>query len=250
MAQAPVFLIGGGWNEAAFPLTYGRFAAAAAARNDIAPRIACVLLDDENRDASFARSAAAFSTVGVPAVDPIFVSSERPLRLEDLAAADGVLVGGGLTPAYHDAIVPHATTWLPVLLERGVPYAGFSAGAMIAPTRGIIGGWRLRRGDRDIAICAEDVGEDEEALDIRHGLGLVPFAVDVHASQFGTPTRLLHAVRSGLVGDGWAVDEDTMLEVAAGRITVRGLGSAYRVRPSRGSLAVDILGDGEQATVA
>jgi hypothetical protein len=38
------------------------------------------------------------------------------------------------------------------LLDRGAPYAGFSAGAMIAPDRGIIGGWRPRRGV-DLAVC-------------------------------------------------------------------------------------------------
>ena len=77
----------------------------------------------------------------------------------------------------------------------------------------------------------------------------MPFAVDVHASQYGTPTRLLHAVRTGSVAEGWAVDEDTMLEVAGGRVIVHGLGSAYRVRPAGGSLAVEILGDGEHRDV-
>lgn len=129
------------------------------------------------------------------------------------------------------------------MVERGIPYAGFSAGAMIAPTHGIIGGWKLRRnGNDDLAICSEDVSEDREYLDIRPGLGLVPFAVDVHASQYGTTTRLLHA---GLVPEGWAIDEDTAIEVTSGKITVHGLGSAYRARPTvdsgTTSLTVDIL---------
>lgn len=37
---------------------------------------------------------------------------------------------------------------------------------------------------------------------MRPGLGLVPFAVDVHASQHGTPTRLMHAIDAGLVQEG------------------------------------------------
>ncbi len=243
MARGPVYLIGGGWIEAAFPHTYGRFAASVRGNGGL--RIACVLLDGAERDAYFARFAAALSAVGVVDVYPVFVSRNRPLRATDLDDAAGVLIGGGLTPAYHDAIVPAAGSWLPSLLDRGVPYAGFSAGAMIAPAGSIVGGWKLRRAATDLAICSEDVGEDEEYLDVRTGLGLVPFAVDVHASQFGTLTRLLHAVRAGLVAEGWAIDEDTMIEVSGGRIAVRGLGSAYCVRLGSGSLTVEILGAGD-----
>jgi len=110
MAPGPVFLLGGGWNEAAFPLTYGRFVAAVRAGGGT--RIACVLLDGDERDAYFARSAA-LAAGGAADVVPVFVSPERPLRAEDLATASGVFVGGGLTPAYHDAIRPTADTWLP-----------------------------------------------------------------------------------------------------------------------------------------
>lgn len=67
---------------------------------------------------------------------------------------------------------------------------------------------------------------------MRYGIGLVPFSVDVHASQWGTITRLIHAVRTGAVSDGWAIDEDTALEVTRGEVTaVHGLGSAYHVTP-------------------
>lgn len=243
MAPGPVFLLGGGWNETAFPLTYGRFVAAVP--DGGAPRIACVLLDGEERDAYFARSAAALAAGGAADVFPVFVSPERPLRADDLAPANEVLVGGGLTPAYHDAIRPTAETWLPWLRDRGIPYAGFSAGAAIAPERGIGGGWKLRRGADDLVVCSEDVSEDEEYLDVRPGLGLVPFAVDVHASQWGTLTRLLHAVRTGLVPEGWAIDEETMIEVSDGTIAVHGLGSAYRVRGAADALRVEILGAGD-----
>ena len=244
--QGSVFLIGGGWTTAGFAHTYGPFVASVTANGG--SRIACILLDDDedDRDAYFARNVTAFAAVGFTGLDPVFVSSTRPLMESDIAGADGIFVGGGLTPDYYDAIVPSAGTWLPAMIERGIPYAGFSAGAMIAPAHGIIGGWKLRRdnGD-DLAICSEDVSEDEEYLDIRPGLGLVPFAVDVHASQYGTPTRLLHAVNAGLVPEGWAIDEDTALEVISGKITVHGLGSAYLARPTATpSLTVDILTHG------
>ncbi|HEV2065757.1 MAG TPA: Type 1 glutamine amidotransferase-like domain-containing protein [Thermomicrobiales bacterium] len=237
MASGSVFLLGGGWDDAAFPQTYGRFTAAV---GNGSPRIACVLLDVIDRDAYFERSAAAFASTSAADVYPVFVSPHRPLRPADLEEASGVLVGGGLTPAYYDAIVPSAADWLPMLVERGIPYAGFSAGAMIAPSQGIIGGWKLRHGSADLVICSEEVSEDEEYLEIRPGLGLVPFAVDVHASQYGTPTRLLHAVRAGLVPEGWAIDEETMIELRDGEVTVSGLGGAYHVRKVDGQIVVDI----------
>jgi cyanophycinase len=247
VAHGPVFLIGGGWDEAAFPRTYGRFVAAV---GDGAAPIACILLDHDERDAYFARSVAAFAAVGATGLVPVFVSPHRPLTAADVRGVSGIFVGGGLTPEYYDAIVPAAGAVIRGLVEAGVPYAGFSAGAMIAPVDGIIGGWKLRKGDDDLTICSEDVSEDEEYLDVRQGVGLVPFAVDVHASQYGTPTRLLHAVRAGAVQDGWAVDEDTMIVVEDGRITVSGLGSAYRVHPAGEALAVTILGHGDASDVS
>lgn len=130
-----------------------------------------------------------------------------------------------------------------------MPYAGFSAGAMIAAADAIVGGWKLRRGDANLAICSEDVSEDKEYLDVRQGLGLASFAVDVHASQYGTPTRLLHAVRSGLVPEGWAIDEDTMVAFVNGGVSVHGLGGAYHVRPDGESLAVTFLAHGDRRAV-
>lgn len=237
-----MFLIGGGRDERGHASTYGPFASAAG-RSGRA-RIACVLHDIPERDPAYGFWVAALGRAGVRETFPVFVSRDRPLRLADLHGATGILVGGGLTPAYHDAIAPTSGEWLPWLHDNAIPYVGYSAGAMIAPDLGIIGGWKLRRGDHDLVICSEDVSEDEEHLDIRRGLGLVPFAIDVHASQYGTPTRLMHAVQAGLVTEGWAVDEDTMLEVTDDMVKVHGLGSAYHVRPGADTLEVRILGSG------
>ena len=106
----------------------------------------------------------------------------------------------------------------------------------MAATRAIVGGWRL--GGRD--VCAEEAGEDLDELAVRDGLGLVPFAVDVHATQWGTLTRLLHAVGAGLVAEGWAIDEGTVLVVDDGAVRVAGLGSAYRVAPREGEVVVSV----------
>ena len=241
MTRASVYLMGGGWNEAAYPRTYGRFAAAASKSGQA--RIACVILDGEDREMHYGWAAHAFSIVGVRETYPVYVSGADPLLWNQLEGATGIFVGGGLTPAYHDAMVPSAASWLPGLVERGVPYAGISAGAMIAADRAIVAGWKLKRGDTDHAICSEELAEEADQLDIRSGLGLAPFAVDTHASHYGSPTRVMHAVNAGLVDEGWAIDEETMIELIDGVPRVRGLGVAYRIRRSGGSLKVDIAAD-------
>jgi cyanophycinase len=246
MTHGPVFLIGGGWTQDGFAHTYGPFVAAVTA--NAGSKIACVLLDEEEdeRDAYYARYVAAFARIGFTGLKPVFVSPTRPLQESDLDGVDGIFIGGGLTPDYYDAIVPSSADWLPAMVTRGIPYAGFSAGAMIAAKDAIIGGWKLRRDEgNDLVICSEDVSEDLEYLDVRPGLGLIPFAVDVHASQYGTPTRMLQTVKVGLVSGGWAIDEDTAIEVSSGQATVHGLGSAYRARPTGDSLAVEILEHGD-----
>ena len=149
------------------------------------------------------------------------ISKHRPPARGDFDGAGGVFVAGGWTPGYHEALVAAGTGWLPPDLV----YAGFSAGAAIAGRWAIVGGWRLG----ELAVCADEAGEDLEQLTVLPGLGLVPFAVDVHATQWGTLTRLAHAVRAGLAPDGWAVDEGTVLSCDGERVRVEGLGFAYHV---------------------
>jgi cyanophycinase len=147
-----------------------------------------------------------------------------------------VYVAGGWTPGYREALAAAGSAWLP----RDVPYAGYSAGAAVAATDAIVGGFRR---DDGRAICAEEAGEDLEALTVRPGLGLVPFAVDVHATQWGTLTRLVHTVDAWLAPEGWAIDEGTALVVGDGADPrVEGLGSAYRVaRAGAGTLAITVV---------
>jgi cyanophycinase len=76
--------------------------------------------------------------------------------------------------------------------------------------------------------------EDLEEVTLVEGLGRVPFAVDVHAAQWGTTSRALSAVRSGLVEEAWAVDEHTALVVADGG-TPEVVGSGAALHLSRTS---------------
>jgi cyanophycinase len=211
--MAPLFLIGGGRDDAQVRASHAPFVAACGD----GPIVAFALEEPE-------RWRAALQLAGARAVRSV----DAPPTADDLAGAAGVFVGGGLTPDYQEAL----RAWR----APDLPYAGFSAGAAVAASRAIVGGWRL--GGR--AICAEDAGEDLDELAVRDGLGLVDFAVDVHATQWGTLTRLVHAVAAGLVPEGWAIDEGTVLVVGDGPPRVEGLGSAYRVAPQDGAVAVSV----------
>ena len=212
--MAAVFLIGGGRDDAQVRASHAPFVAACGG----GPIVAFALEDPE-------RWEGALRLAGATDVRCLL----EPPSAEDLAGAAGVFVGGGATPGYQEALAGWRA-------PADLPFAGFSAGAAVAAARAIVGGWRL--GGRD--VCAEEAGEELEELAVRDGLALVPFAVDVHATQWGTLTRLVHAVRAGLVDEGWAIDEGTVLVVDDGAVRVEGLGSAYRVAPRDGAVAVSV----------
>ena len=177
--MAPVFLIGGGRDDAQVRASHAPFVAACGG----GPIVAFALEDPE-------RWVQALRLAGATDVRCLL----EPPSPDDLAGAAGVFVGGGATPGYQEALA----AWR---APADLPFAGFSAGAAVAAARAIVGGWRL--GGRE--VCAEEAGEDLEQLAVRDGLGLVPFAVDVHATQWGTLTRLVarggRGPRRGGLGD-------------------------------------------------
>jgi cyanophycinase len=225
--MAPVFLIGGGRDGDAVRAGHDGFVRAAAG----GPIVAFVL--DEGEDTDPDRWTGALRLAGARDARAVVVSPERPPVAADLDGATGLYVAGGWTPGYQEAFAAAGTDWLP----RDLPFAGFSAGAAIAPARAIVGGFRR---DDGRLVCAEEAGEDLEALAVRPGLDLVPFAVDVHATHWGTLTRLAHAVDAGLVDEGWAIDEGTALVVGDGAARVEGLGSACRVARDGERLSVTV----------
>ncbi|MEU9476261.1 Type 1 glutamine amidotransferase-like domain-containing protein [Streptomyces sp. NPDC048191] len=218
------YLIGGGWDTAE---VYEAFVRAAGEDR----RIGCLVVDEGDGAAQFERYAEVLRRAGAYTPVPLLV----PLggRFEAEAALDGVdglLVCGGLTPAYQEALAGCLERLPQLLAARGMPYAGFSAGAAVAARRAVVGGWLMD----GVPVCPEDTGEDLAEVEVRAGLGLVPFAVDVHAARWGTLARLVAVVGRGDAPYGVAVDENTVLEVAGGEVRVAGLGRAHVVRPDEG----------------
>jgi cyanophycinase len=226
MPMPPVFLIGGGRGDDAVRASHAPFVAAVAGR----PIVTLVL--DEGDETDVERWTSALALAGATDVRSVVVSKQRPPTRDDLDGAGGVFVAGGWTPGYHEALVAAGTGWLP----PDIVFAGFSAGAAIAGRWAIVGGWRLGA----LQVCAEEAGEDLEELTVHPGLGLVPFAIDVHATQWGTLTRLTHAVRAGLAPEGWAIDEGTVLVRDGEQLRVEGLGATYRVGGGDGELRLEV----------
>jgi cyanophycinase len=222
-----LFLIGGGWSEAARELVYGPFLSAAARRGG-EPTVACLVLDEGDGPEQFARWQAALQATSPCSPVPVLVPEGGRLDVAALPAGDALLVCGGLTPAYAAALSPVAAALRGWLAEGARPYAGFSAGAAVAAERAVVGGW-LREGR---PVCPEDAAEDLEEVELVAGLGFVPFAVDVHAAQWGTLGRLVTAVGAGLVPAGVALDEGALLTVRGALVEVGGTGRAHLVQPA------------------
>ncbi|CAL9298049.1 Type 1 glutamine amidotransferase-like domain-containing protein [Streptomyces sp. SudanB182_2057] len=234
---SPVFLIGGGWDRAEVYEPFLRRARGAR-------RIGCLIVDEGDGAAQFARYAEALGKAG-PACVPVPLLIPLGGRFAPESALDGIdglLVCGGLTPAYQEALAECLERLPGLLAERGLPYAGFSAGAAVAARRAVVGGWLVD----GAPVCPEETGEDLAEVEVRAGLGLVPFAVDVHAAQWGTLARLVAAVGRRQAPYGVAVDENTLLGVHDGEARVSGAGRVHVVRPAPdGSVTVRPYSPGE-----
>ena len=233
-----LFLIGGGWDPDALPTLYGGFLQAAGPT----PTIACIVLDEGDGDHQFNRWADALEAAGACQPTAVLVPIGGRLDITALDGADGVLVCGGLTPAYAEAITPVRVELRRWLDRNRRPYAGFSAGAAIAAGRAVVGGWRSER----VVVCPEDSGEDLDEITVANGIGLVALTIEVHAAQWGTLTRLIEVVRRGLSESGLAIDENTLVVVEGDRAQVLGRGHAHLVTSSPDGVNVRTLASGTE----
>ncbi|MET0726205.1 MAG: Type 1 glutamine amidotransferase-like domain-containing protein [Leifsonia sp.] len=236
-----VHLVGGGWSPDAAPEVYGAFLIEALERGlgngREHPRIAIVAVRTGDAAEHADKLVAVLSSAGSfdPAVTTIAEGGELPTSA--FADVDGIVIGGGLTPAYNAAVAPLAGE-IRRQVAAGVPYLGFSAGAAIAAERAIVGGWRIG----DVPVCPEDASEDLDDVAVEHGIGLLDVSIDVHAAQWGTVSRLVAAAEAGLVDGGLAIDEDTVLVVGDGGLVVSGAGSVWRAIPADTGVLVSTLG--------
>lgn len=236
-----VHLVGGGWLAEPDGVVFGAFLdeartrAAAAGRE--APRIAIVAVGEGDPEEHAAALVAAAAPAGPFDVHVTAVAHGGEVPASAFADVDGIVVGGGLTPRYRDLLEPHFGE-LRRQVADGVPYLGFSAGAAIAAEAALVGGWRIG----GVAVAPEEAGEDLDELTVAPGIGLVDVAIDVHAAQWGTLSRLVAAVEAGLVQGGLGIDEHTALIVGEGGLQVAGRGSVWRVLPAEQGVLVSTIG--------
>ncbi|MDQ0743685.1 cyanophycinase-like exopeptidase [Clavibacter sp. B3I6] len=108
----------------------------------------------------------------------------------------------------------------------------------MAAETALVGGWRIG----DVEVVQESASEDLDEVTVEQGIGLIDVAVDVHAAQWGTLTRLIAATEAGLVEGGVAIDEGTVLIVGEGQLVVQGRGSVWSVIGSETGVTVSSAG--------
>ena len=237
-----IHLVGGGWPADDDSAVYRPFFEEVAAHAEAAgkldgARLPIVLVRDGDAPERFAELVTAFEQLGKIVAVAVLSPENAPIEPGVFADADGIVVWGGLTPAYRQSLEPSFGE-LRRLVASGVPYLGFSAGAAIAAEQAVVGGWKID----SVEIGSEEASEDLEQLTVAEGIGLIDLAVDVHAAQWGSVSRLIAATEAGLVDGGVAIDEHTALVVGEGPLRVLGRGSVWKVTPDSGSVRVSTAG--------
>lgn len=237
-----IHLVGGGpfaASDAAAPFLAEATARSAAVGRTM-PRIGLLSVAAASADAPSPSTADIAEVLGGARQAEVLVTeiaSGEVFSTTVLSDVDALVIGGGVTPHYLDAVAP-LVDQIRLLVSDGLPYLGYSAGAMIASDRALIGGWRIG----GVEICPEEASEGLDEVELREGLGLVDLTIDVHAVQAGTLARLIASAEAEFVTAGIAIDEDTTLVVGEGALEVRGTGSVWRVVAGEDSVAVATMG--------
>ena len=132
---------------------FGGFVVASAARaTGRPPRVLVVVMgvDDEERE-YHEKFVQILGRVGVTDLVVERVAKGSSLDPAVLSDIDGLFVGGGPMPEYHASLAP-AYPDIRDQVGGGLPYAGFSAGAAIAATTAIVGGWQID----GVPVCPEE----------------------------------------------------------------------------------------------
>ena len=201
MSRKLLFLLGG---DAAFEVAAQEFVPAAGGRD---AQIVLLLQGGQGWEKYVPRYVEPWLKLGIAGYRVIVPDEDGKLDLPTATAtlhwATGIFIGGGHTPTYHrlyaaepirSAIREH--------YGKGVPIAGMSAGALIAPE-----------------ICVlQDEEESEGPFRIEDGLGLVKeMLVGVHFSERNALPILLEAMAETQVRTGWGIDEPACAVFEDGR---------------------------------
>ena len=208
-----LFLLGG---SRAFEVTAKEFVPAAGGTQAV---IALLLQGGEGSLRHLADYTEPWTRRGVTRCQAVMPGEDGELNLatakDIIGSATGIFIGGGHTPSYHRlyALEP-IRTLIRSRYQEGIPVAGVSAGALIAP---------------DVcAIPPEETGDD--TVIILPGLGLVgDRIIGVHFTESNALPTILEAMVRTRTETGWGIDSSACVVFEDGRFS-RVLGeSAYRI---------------------
>jgi cyanophycinase len=189
-----LFLLGG---SDAFDVTADEFVPAAGGGN---ANIALLLQGGEKSSKHVAEYVRPWQTRGVVRYQVIVPDENGKLDFDQasalLASATGVFIGGGNTAIYRPLYAIGAMRdLLREFYQRGVPIAGCSAGALIAPD-----------------ICAFHPGESDNGSLVAQGLGLIiGLLLGVHFTSRDTLPNVLSAMAATRTGTAWGIDDSACL---------------------------------------
>ena len=190
MPHRLVFLLGG---SAAFDVVAEEFVPAVGGRDST---IALLVQGGRGWEKHVPKYTQPWTQRGVSRYYPIAPEENGTLDLDavstKLREATGIFIGGGHTPTYHRLYATEPIR--SILRERyreGVPIAGCSAGALIAP---------------EICVLSPDE-TDDTFLEIVAGLGLVSdLIVGVHFTEGDALPTVLEAMVETQTQIGWGID--------------------------------------------
>ena len=171
----------------------------------------------------------------------------------NLRECTGIFVCGGDTRVYERM---YAASSLGDLIRKrhseGVPYAGVSAGALLAAERCATWGGIVKEQGNEYYVryrgCYDGV-EGDIQLQMGKGLGLLQGMVfEPHFSEMGGFPRLVTVMDRADISEGYGLDAPICLSFEDGKPTlVSGRGRAYRLkRLAQGRFEVDVYEPGEQ----
>ena len=173
--------------------------------------------------------------------------------LAELARCTGVFIGGGDTRVYRAL---YAQGEAAAIIRRrhaeGIPYAGLSAGALIAPEVATVWGDQFTTRTNTVQLRGADDGCGAE-LETGSGLGLIGgLLVEPHFSERGGFPRLVAAMERTKVRVGVGLDDSICVEVRDGRLLhVCGRGRAYLLVQRRSAgFSLRVLEPGSEVTVS
>lgn len=146
----------------------------------------------------------------------------------------GIFIAGGDTRTYHRVYASEKTRFLiRSLYEKGIPYGGVSAGAILAPEKCTLQGGVFITSTNEYFLRAKPLVETMKDIDLilGHGIGLIKDCIiEPHFSEWGGFPRLVQSMELSSSTYGFGIDEAACLEIQDGsRAMIHGNGRVYFV---------------------